>query len=62
MGRWWGETFKEYIREGLLTFSKGMSHAMKKLFQFVNVHGVVDSDVNDVTNDLVRAPYKVMAQ
>ena len=61
MGRWRGETFKEYIREGLSTFSKGMSHAMKKSFQFVNVHGGVDSDVNDVTNDMVRAPYEVMA-
>ena len=62
MGRWRGETFKEYIREGLSTFSKGMSHDMKKSFQFVNVHGGVDSDVTDVTSDLVRAPYEVLAQ
>jgi hypothetical protein len=30
LGRWRGETFKEYIREELATFSEGMSTAMKK--------------------------------
>ena len=39
MGRWRGQTFKEYIREKLHCFSKGMSKSTKKLFCFVNVAG-----------------------
>ena len=58
MGRWRGETFKEYIREGLSSFSEGMSRAMKRNFQFVNVQSGVDSDVVDRTPDLLKAPYE----
>jgi hypothetical protein len=39
LGRWRGETFKEYIREQLSNFSEGMSNIMKKRFGFVNVEG-----------------------
>ena len=44
-GRWRGKTFKEYIREELHCFSKGMSKSMKKLFRFVNVAGGAYHDV-----------------
>jgi hypothetical protein len=32
MGRWRGETFKEYVREQLSNFSEGMSRSMKQCF------------------------------
>ena len=47
MGRWRGQTFKEYIHEELHSFSKGMSRSMKKLFKFVNIAG---GAYHDVTN------------
>ena len=45
MGRWKGETFKEYIREELACYSAGMPTKMKINFKFVNVsdnvyHGI----------------------
>jgi len=45
MGCWRGQTFKEYIREELHCFSKGMSKSMKKLFCFVNVVGRAYHDI-----------------
>ena len=45
MGRWWGATFKEYIREELSIYSEGMSKAMKKKFGFVNIAAGVHHDV-----------------
>ena len=54
MGRWRGETFKEYIREQLDVFSKGMSKNMKQKFNFVNVEGGVNSDIVDVL-DVTKA-------
>ena len=57
MGRWRGETFKEYIHESLSAFSVGMSKSMKKTFQFVNVRGGVDFDVMDVTDVMINSPY-----
>jgi hypothetical protein len=39
LGRWRGETFKEYIREELATFAEGMSKAMKKCLNYVVVSG-----------------------
>jgi hypothetical protein len=48
LGRWRGETFKEYIKEQLCCFSKGMSRSMKKMFNFVNVEGGANYDVTDV--------------
>ena len=59
MGRWRSDTFKEYIRESLSIFSKGMSTDMKKSFKFVNVHGGVDSDIHEVTQQMIDSPYEV---
>ena len=54
MGRWRGESFKEYIRELLVVFSKGMSKNMKQKFNFVNVEGGVNSDIVEVL-DITKA-------
>ena len=59
MGRWKSNTFKEYISESLDQFSLGMSKAMKKDFQFVNIAAGVDAELVDVTSDLVNTPYDV---
>jgi hypothetical protein len=45
MGRWRGETFKEYVREQLSNFSEGMSKSMRQCFGFVNVEGGVFHDI-----------------
>jgi hypothetical protein len=55
-GRWRGATFKEYIREELACFSKGMSKSMKKKFNFVNIAG---SAFNTITDDLIDREYEV---
>ena len=39
MGRWRGQTFKEYLREQLHMFSEGIYRNMKKCFNFVTVEG-----------------------
>jgi hypothetical protein len=39
LGRWKGESFKEYIREELTSFSSGMSKAMKKCLKYMVVSG-----------------------
>jgi hypothetical protein len=54
LGRWRGETFKEYVREQLSNFSEGMSTSMQKTFGFVNVEGGV---FHDVTETLLTLPY-----
>ena len=54
MGRWRGATFKEYIREELACFSKGMSVDMKRNFKFVNIAG---NAFHDVTDDIVLEEY-----
>ncbi len=56
MGRWRGATFKDYIREELACFSKGMSKSMKKKFDFVNVAG---NAFNIITDDLIDREYEV---
>ena len=54
MGRWRGETFKEYVREQLSNFSEGMSTSMRRTFGFVNVEGGV---YHDVTDTVLTLPY-----
>ena len=39
MGRWRGETFKEYIRYELHCFAEGMLNAMKQDFKTFNIAG-----------------------
>ena len=62
MGRWRGETFKEYIREELSCFATGMSKDMQRRFHYMNVAGGAFSSLNDVlvdvTEDLVATSYE----
>ena len=58
MGRWRGETFKEYIREELNCFAEGMSTAMKQYFKLVNVAGGAFSKLVDVTRITVVIDYQ----
>ncbi len=58
MGRWRSATFKEYVREELAGFSKGMSTKMRIRFSFVNIAGGV---YNDVTNDVITLPYNTVS-
>jgi hypothetical protein len=46
MGRWRGDTFKEYVWEQLSIFSEGMSRKMSKMFEFVNIEGGVCHDIS----------------
>ena len=50
MGRGRSDTFREYIPEQLNSFAKGMSTAMRRRFNFVNVEGGV---LRDITNTVV---------
>ena len=56
MGCWRGATFKEYIREELACFSKGMSKSMKTKFDFVNIAG---NAFNTITDALIDREYDV---
>jgi hypothetical protein len=51
MGRWKGETFKEYIREKLACYSAGMSTNMKCNLKFVNVSGNAHHDITTTCVD-----------
>ena len=52
MGRWKGETFKEYISEQLSCFTAGMSSKMSHHFNFVNVEG---GAIRDITKEIMAA-------
>ena len=56
MGRWRGETFKEYIRDELHSYSEGMSRSMKHKFSFVNIAA---GSFVDITDTVVVADYAV---
>ena len=56
MGRWKGDTFKEYIRKELACFLTGMSKATKQKFKFVNIMGSAQGDLVDVLLAVVAAP------
>ena len=58
MGRWRGETFKEYIREELHCFAEGISTAMKQDFKFFNISGGSHSEFVDVTRTTVVSDYQ----
>ena len=55
MGRWNGDTFKEYIQEELTCFSAGMLKATKQKFKCVNITGSAQSELLDVTLAVVAA-------
>ena len=58
MGRWRSATFMEYIREELACFSSGMSTAMKRTFNFVNIAG---GAFHDVTSAVLSLPMAAAA-
>ena len=58
MGKWRGETFKEYIREELHCFAEGILTAMKQDFKFVNIVGGEYSKLVDVTRTTVVSDYQ----
>ena len=58
MGRWRGETFKEYIIEELYCFAEGMSTAIKKYFKLVNITGEEYREFVDVTRITVVSDYQ----
>jgi len=58
MGRWRGETFKEYISDQLSTFLKEMSKSMMKSFNFVNIAAGV---LKDVATSTLNKAYQVNA-
>ena len=64
MGRWSGKKFKEHISEQLSNFSEGMSEAMSRpneyvniatTFNFVNIAG--DGQQTNVTEHAVESEY-----
>ena len=61
MGRWRGETFKEYIREELHCFAEGMLAAMKQDFKIFNIPVRAYSDLVDVTRTTVVRDYQPAA-
>ena len=58
MGRWYGATFKEYIREEMHLYSEGMSKKIKHKFGFVNI--LARAFVNS-TNTVVVMDYTTAA-
>ena len=58
MGRWRGETFKEYIREELHCFLEVMLTAMKQDFKIFNIAGEAYSELVDVTRTTVVSDYQ----
>ena len=58
MGRWRGGNFKDYIREKLYLFEKGMLTAMKQDFEFFMIAGRAYSQLLDVTRTTVVSDYQ----
>ncbi len=54
MGRWCGATFKEYIREDLACYARGMSRDMKQKFNFVNITGNAFTEIPDDTLHAIK--------
>ena len=57
MGRWRGQTFKDYVREQIASFSEGMAKNMKRKFNFVNVCAGAHNGLVDIMNTMVMSPY-----
>jgi hypothetical protein len=54
MGQWRGATFKEYIREELVCYARGMSRDMKQKFNFINVAGNAFTKLNNETLHVIE--------
>jgi hypothetical protein len=54
MGRWCGAKFKEYIREELVCYTRGMSRDMKQKFNFVNIAGNAFTKINNKTLHVIK--------
>jgi hypothetical protein len=61
MGRWRGNTFKEYVRKELHCFSDGMAKAMKQCFQFINVTGHALTDITSQLSSKIRIDEQIPA-
>jgi hypothetical protein len=49
MGQWRRVTFKEYIREELACYARGMLRDMKQKFNFINIAGNAFTKINNKT-------------
>ena len=56
MGRWKGETFKEYIHKELACYLECMTKNMKRNFKFVNMSG---NAYHDVTTKCFEEDYNI---
>ncbi len=54
MGRWRRATFKEYIREELACYARGMSQDMKGKFNFVNITENAFTEIPDDTLHVIK--------
>jgi hypothetical protein len=54
VGRWLGATFKEYIREELACYARGMPCNMKQIFNFVNIAGNAFTKINNETLHVIK--------
>ena len=54
MGCWRGATFKEYIREELACYARGMAQDMKCKFNFVNIVGNAFTEIPNDTLHVIE--------
>jgi hypothetical protein len=54
MDHWRGATFKEYIREELACYARGMSRDMKHKFNFVNIAGNAFTEIPKDTLHVIK--------
>jgi hypothetical protein len=57
MGRWREATFKEYIREELACYARGMSRDMKRKFNFVNIAGNAFTEIPADSLHIIKPDY-----
>ncbi len=54
MGPWHRAVFKEYIREELACYARGMSRDTKQKFNFVNIAGNAFTKINNETLHVIK--------
>ena len=57
MGQWRGATFKEYIREELACYTRGMSRDMKRKFNFINIAGNAFTEIPADSLHIIEPDY-----